>query len=48
MKFKQMLKDELKGKGWLVITSEAVCLVGLLAMGYLAFLAIGAFYVPGN
>ena len=48
MKFKQMLKDELKGKGWLKVALEAAALVGLLAMGYLAFLAIGALYVPGN
>ena len=44
MKFKQMLKDELKGKGWLKIALEAVSLVAILAMGYCSILMLGAIY----
>ena len=48
MKFKQMLKDELKGKGGIIVALEAAALVAILIAGYFAFLAIGALYVSGN
>ena len=44
MKFKQMLKDELKGKGGLKIALEAASLVVLLVMGYCSLLMLGAIY----
>ena len=44
MTFKQMLKNELKGKGWAKIAIEAISLVSIIAMGYVSILMIGAIY----
>ena len=44
MTFKQMLKKELKSKGWVKILFEAVGLIAILAMGYCSLLMIGAMY----
>ena len=44
MKFKQMLKDELKGKGGLKIALEAIAFIALMSMGYCSLLMLVAIY----